>query len=55
MKALLAASLAVLIATTASAQTSSSFAVAKCDPDAVIFSNVHLPQAVLAGIMVEYR
>ena len=44
-----AASLAVFIATAASAQTSSPFAVEKCDPEAVTFSNVHLPQAVLAN------
>jgi hypothetical protein len=50
MRALIlpAACAAMLIATAASAQTSSPFVVAKCDPDAVMFSNVRLPQAVLA-------
>jgi hypothetical protein len=43
-----AACAAVFIATAASAQTSP-FAVAKCDPSAVTFSNVHLTQAALAN------
>ena len=39
---------ALFIATTASAQTTP-FAVSKCDPETVTFSNVRLPQAVLAN------
>ena len=51
MKALVlpAACAAVLIATVPSAQTNSPFVVAKCDPAAITFSNVHLSQPVLAN------
>jgi hypothetical protein len=40
--------LAIFIASTASAQTTP-FAVSRCDPEAVTFSNIHLAQAVLAN------
>ena len=40
--------LAMFIAATASAQTPP-FAVSRCDPEAVTFSNIRLPQAVLAN------
>ena len=40
--------LALFVASTASAQTTP-FAVSRCDPEAVTFSNVRLPQAVLAN------
>jgi hypothetical protein len=40
--------LSMLVAATASAQTTP-FAVSRCDPEAVTFSNIRLPQAVLAN------
>ena len=40
---------ALLVAATASAQTTSPFVLAKCDPQAITFDNVRLPQAVLAN------
>jgi hypothetical protein len=53
MKALIlpVACAALFIASAASAQTSSPFRVATCDPNAIpfTFSNVRLPQAVLAN------
>jgi hypothetical protein len=39
---------ALLVAATASAQTTSPFVLAKCDPQTITFSNVRLPQPVLA-------
>jgi hypothetical protein len=46
----LGAGLGVLLMTTSAfAQSTSAFAVAKCDPEAVTFSNIRLPQAVLAN------
>ena len=50
MRALIlrAACAAMLLATAASAQTGSPFVMAKCDPNAVTFNDVRLPQAVLA-------
>jgi hypothetical protein len=46
---LLVVSLAVFTPTATFAQNSSPFAVAKCDPEAVTFSNIHLPTTVLAN------
>jgi len=40
--------LSMLVAATASAQATP-FAVSRCDPEAVTFSNIRLPQAVLAN------